>query len=60
MRSTASHSLLMDTDAVAETAFEITVPIITASTDILKMVSFHTGLGSEIQPYFILVISKSI
>lgn len=59
MCSTASHSLLTDTDAVAETAFEIRVPIITATTDILKIVSFHTGLGCEIQPYFILIISTS-
>lgn len=49
----------MDTDAAAETAFKITVPIITATTDIIKMVSLHTGLGCEIQPYFILIISKS-
>lgn len=49
----------MATDAVAGTAFEITVPTMTATTDILKMVSLHTGLGCEIQPYFILIISKS-
>lgn len=39
--SGASHSLLMDTDADAETALETTVPITTATTDILKMVSSH-------------------
>lgn len=49
----------MDTDAVAETAFETTVPIITV-TDLKSLkVSLHTGLGCEIQPYFILITSKS-
>lgn len=48
----------MDTDAAAETASEVTVPIITATTDTLKMVSLHTGLGCEIQTFFILITSK--